>query len=190
MALRFPRLGIALACVLALEQSKVEGQIGSAGGLHELGAAVSNVLLPGMDMEEAFRTTELSVPIPAWMSQAVPWWGHSVLLDESSHIRRLTFSRYTLCVISLYLYMPSPIKAAWSGKSLPTCRFCPTIFSMLVCYNDAVLGTLNTLVVFLCSFPELTVWAGFWSWLRGVVLDLGGVYCKWNPAERQDEYYA
>ena len=75
MALSFPRLGIALVCVLVLEQSKVEGQIRLAGGRRTTSpvwAAVSNVLLPGMDVEEAFRTTELSVPIPARMSQAVP----------------------------------------------------------------------------------------------------------------------
>lgn len=49
---------------------------------------------------------------------------------------------------------------------------------------------MNSIVVFLCSFPELTGRAGVWSWLQEAVLDLGGVYWKWNPAERQDEYYA
>ena len=59
-----------------LEQSKVEGWIRLAGGLcptSSVWAAVSNMLLPGLDVEEACRTTELPVPIPAWMSQAVPW---------------------------------------------------------------------------------------------------------------------
>lgn len=57
-----------------------------------------------------------------------------------------------------------------------------------MCYNNAV--TLNGIVVFLCSFLELAGRARFWLWLQEAVLDLGGVYWKWNPAERQDEYYA
>lgn len=61
------------------------------------------------------------------------------------------------------------------------------IFSMLVCYNGAVLGISNTIVVFLCFFPETT---GFWLCLQRAILNLGGVYCKWNPAERKDEFYA
>lgn len=63
--------------MLVLEQGKVEGWIGLVEGLHLTSpaqAAVSNVLpLPRVGVEEAFRITELSVPIPAWMSQAVSW---------------------------------------------------------------------------------------------------------------------
>lgn len=75
MALSFPGWASPRS-VVVLEQSKLEGWTRSPGDLcptSPVWVAVSNKYASGMYVEEAFRTTEVSVPIPAWVSQAVPW---------------------------------------------------------------------------------------------------------------------